>query len=316
MTVRQSQSRSIKWLWLLLSLLSRNGLIMVSTSTSSSSLTMLVEDHNWNAIVSAYSSAPGHKLSVADSMAYESEVNQRITRGEWPLEAWEAYQIVAAQSGNVDSAALLLKYGVPHGEAVAETSTETAKKKKMKNRKNIDVPKGLIKSEEQARTLSKVILPPAIYQKVGVVPETLQASYRRDPQSMALILEDTKNLAQLEASGLNGLTALQVAASLNDVETLDVLYRHGADVNARHPFADSTALHFAVEMNAVQAVESLCEHDAAIDAQKIDGGQPIHIAADLCHAQALEALLSPPCSADKDAIMLGDTTPLYLGMCA
>jgi len=49
------------------------------------------------------------------------------------------------------------------------------------------------------------------------------------------------------------LIALQVAASMGHQDVLKVLLQKGANVNARHKFAGSTALHFAVEMGQVSS---------------------------------------------------------------
>ena len=48
----------------------------------------------------------------------EAAVAARISSGDWPSSAYDEYQRIAAGSGNVDSAALLLSYGV--GATVAE----------------------------------------------------------------------------------------------------------------------------------------------------------------------------------------------------
>jgi ankyrin repeat protein len=79
---------------------------------------------------------------------------------------------------------------------------------------------------------------------------------------------------------MNGATALQIAASMGHLDTMRVLLDAGANPDAPHKFAKSTALHFAAEMGQHEAVALLCERGANVEAAKIQGGRPLHVAAD------------------------------------
>lgn len=98
---------------------------------------------------------------------------------------------------------------------------------------------------------------------------------------------------------------------MGHVDVLEVLVKYGADVNAKHKFAGSTALHFASEMGQVKAISFLCRHGANVEAAKIQGGTPLHIAADSNQTDVARVLVSD-CKAKTDSLLMGDTTPLYL----
>ena len=117
--------------------------------------------------------------------------------------------------------------------------------------------------------------------------------------------------AEVEKVGINGATALMIAASMGHVEVMKLLLEHGANANTPHKFAKSTALHFAAEMGQAGAVRILCEMGADSEATKIQGGRPLHTAADSNQTDVAEVLVKV-CKADLNALLLGDTTPLYL----
>ena len=60
-----------------------------------------------------------------------------------------------------------------------------------------------------------------------------------------------------------------------------------------------------------KAVKMLCKHGADAEAQKTNGGRPLHVAADSNQPESARVLLRS-CRADPNALLMGDTTPIYL----
>uniref|UniRef100_A0A1L8DIW8 Ion transport domain-containing protein n=1 Tax=Nyssomyia neivai TaxID=330878 RepID=A0A1L8DIW8_9DIPT len=98
-------------------------------------------------------------------------------------------------------------------------------------------------------------------------------------------------------------TPLHCAAFGNSVEAAGVLLQHGAsvDINTKRQHLtynyEETLLHCAVRANAVDCVKLFIAHGADVNSVKSNGTNPIHLAADLGHAQCLNALL---CAKDVD----------------
>ena len=53
-----------------------------------------------------------------------------------------------------------------------------------------------------------------------------------------------------------------IAASLGNLEAIDILIENNANIHLKHKFAGSTALHFAAEMNQAESIKKLCEFGA------------------------------------------------------
>ncbi|CAJ1440251.1 unnamed protein product [Effrenium voratum] len=64
-------------------------------------------------------------------------------------------------------------------------------------------------------------------------------------------------------------------------------------------------------MGHVQVVRMLCQLGADVEAEKSQGGSALHTAADTDNAEVARVLLES-CGADPEALLLGDTVPLYL----
>ena len=121
-----------------------------------------------------------------------------------------------------------------------------------------------------------------------------------------------KNGANVEARARHGATPLMIAASLNMVDSINILVKQGhADVNAAHFFAKTTALHFAAEMGHTEAISLLCKLGANVNLRTSSGGTPIHTASDSNRPQVLKVLVEE-CLGDVNSLLNGDTTPLYL----
>eukprot|EP01084_Bolivina_argentea_P145399 254856_1 len=122
-----------------------------------------------------------------------------------------------------------------------------------------------------------------------------------------------KEGAYTEAKSSSGATALHFAACLNHTDIVDLLInKYNADCNTPHPFASSTALHFAVEMNNYHIVEILCNSQKCdAEAAKSHQGRSIHIAAETGSAESLIMLIEK-CKVDLESQLLNDTTAMYL----
>lgn len=110
-----------------------------------------------------------------------------------------------------------------------------------------------------------------------------------------------------------GLTALMIAATRNHPTVIRYLVQHGgANVTYAHKFAGTTALHMAAELGHTEAVEALCSVGANIRALTSTGSTPLHTAAHAGAGRPVVHSLVRVCGAEVDALMNEDTTPLYL----
>ena len=225
-----------------------------------------------------------------------------------------------SSTGNVDSARLLMEFSmVPSVRATAGSELHEA------------AAEG---DAERVARLTDVETGTALVDPTkgdGTTP-LITAAMMGHADVVAILLEQGADPAK---AGLNGVNALHVAASMGHVEVMALLLDGGADPDARHAFAKSTALHFAAEMGQAAAVRLLCERGANVEAEKIQvgpaqdpppppwrplnpppfvrqGGRPLHAAADSNQTEVTAALVEPPCSAQRDALLLGDTTAMYL----
>ncbi|KAJ9445368.1 hypothetical protein DIPPA_07027 [Diplonema papillatum] len=113
-------------------------------------------------------------------------------------------------------------------------------------------------------------------------------------------------------AAVNGISPLMMAATSGCLPVVsELLSSPDIDVDAKHPFAGSTALHFAAEMGRGAVVSALCKAGASARATKKTGGTALHSAADANRTGAARALVGD-CGSDVDALLNGDTTPLYL----
>ena len=125
--------------------------------------------------------------------------------------------------------------------------------------------------------------------------------------------------ANVEAVGNNGVTPLMMASTTGRIDIVTVLLDARAedglgvdlDLDRAHAFAGNTALHFAAEMGHVAVVRALCQAGSNADARKVNGGTPLHSAADANQTLAATELIGG-CGARTDILLMEDTTPLYL----
>lgn len=121
-----------------------------------------------------------------------------------------------------------------------------------------------------------------------------------------------KHGADVDLMSNNGITPLMAAASFGHANVVGKLLLSGALAKAAHPFAKTTALHFASEMGNVDVIKTLCRHQPKLgDVRNKIGGTPLHTAADTNQSASVSALLNY-CKSNVEILMNGDTTPLYL----
>ena len=112
----------------------------------------------------------------------------------------------------------------------------------------------------------------------------------------------------VDARDALGSTPLIDAAWSGNAETCQFLLQHGADVNAVHQEAHSTALEYAVLTGRVAIVKLLLSAGARVDKEYRDRQTVLHLAAERGNSQIVELLLAA--HADVGAVDSEDNTPL------
>eukprot|EP01045_Picozoa_sp_COSAG04_P029608 COSAG04_NODE_4909_length_1829_cov_1.162428_1_plen_349_part_00 len=233
-------------------------------------------------------------LEPAEAMQKEREMNSRVSSGQQDESAWHQHQYVMASTGNVDSARILIEYGV--APSLQKMAQDGSPLQLAAASGDLDAAEQILEDGDTGVVLHEMSQQPliaaAMMGHADIVGLLLHEGH--DPQTV----------------GANGATALMVAASMGHLLTIDVLIQHGANVDYRHKFAGSTAIHFAAEMGQVGAVKKLCAAGADVESEKTHGGRPLHTAADTNQADIIVALLE--CGAKRDSLLMDDTTALYL----
>uniref|UniRef100_A0A182QEN6 Ion transport domain-containing protein n=1 Tax=Anopheles farauti TaxID=69004 RepID=A0A182QEN6_9DIPT len=111
-------------------------------------------------------------------------------------------------------------------------------------------------------------------------------------------------------------TPLHCAAFGNSLATAELLIASGArlDVPTNKQHCEESLLHCAVRSNAIECLRFFISHGSDVNALERNGTNPIHLAADLGHAQCLAALLECPTADPNVRIQQGDKqmTALHL----
>lgn len=230
------------------------------------------------------------------------------------VKAYDAYQTLAASSGNVDSARLMLDY------AFAPTVHEILAQSKRGERNLFvaallcDVPLAMSLLEEEGGRAAAIVdtmsdgstpLMAAVHGHCEEVLELLLIALGEN-----LVAAD--DLAALvDATGSHGLSALTVGVLRASYRNVKLLLGAGASPNQAHAFARSTPLHMAAELGHVGIMQLLCQHGANSSAITAVGGTALHTAAQVGMDRSVSPLIRA-CAVPPDALLQGDTTALYL----
>jgi ankyrin repeat protein len=101
------------------------------------------------------------------------------------------------------------------------------------------------------------------------------------------------NGAHPNFSGILGRTPLHSVAFYGEIEIVQVLLKHKADVTARTDDGE-TSLYFASEgysSRCPNVARLLLQHGAGVNAQRNDGSTPLHVAARYGRVETLRVLL-------------------------
>lgn len=238
-------------------------------------------------------------MTHAQAIYRELEVVRKVNDGVWPVEAYHGYQLIAAGSGNVDSARLLVAYAL-------DPAMHHFRRSANKN------------SLHYAAAVCDISLLSDLLSEETAVDDA-DDKYEMTPLMVAVYfgcIDAVKTLtsegADVNLCGRHGMNAVMIAASLGRDIAIETLVESGrADVNARHKFAGTTALHMAAELNHSKAIASLCKLGADENMTTSIGSTALHVAAAANAFLSIEPLVTI-CHVDPNAIMNNDTTALYL----
>lgn len=216
-----------------------------------------------------------------------------------------AFQYKRVQQGQVDSARLLLVFGMVPSTSYIDKQTASMF---MEEREGTDEVAAAAEKGDADPSQLPALLDPSLRYADGSTPVHMAASFGL-PESIRTLV---KARADINAVANTGVQPIHAAAIMGHAEVVGLLSELGANVDARHGFAQSTPLHFAAEMGHPDVVQRLCELGADVEAEKKHGGTAMHISADTNNSAVTQALIDAPCEADPDAVLLGDTVPLYL----
>lgn len=114
----------------------------------------------------------------------------------------------------------------------------------------------------------------------------------------AILRGEDHNVAILLARGMNpdmrgksGVPALLYAVIARRMESVTLLLKAGADIEARSPLTGETALVIAAMNNAHEMIRLLLSYGFEVDACGISGGTPLLYAVYCGHLEAVELLL-------------------------
>lgn len=114
----------------------------------------------------------------------------------------------------------------------------------------------------------------------------------------------------LNATNCEGLTALHVAAIAGNLDMINILLNHGANVSVRTK-SGATALHFACRerrLNVIKLLLNRCHSADIIDLKDSRGDTPLHYAVEQNQLRIVEILLSA--KADKSLRNLAGQRPI------
>lgn len=252
----------------------------------------------WEGLVDVAQPVPKRDMSAAEGRWRYQRMESQVARGGGAA-AWYTANYYFAQTGNLDCARSLLEFGVVPsvrraGLAVAEFPLHAAAMRgdgaevaRLIDEEGYD-------SDARAADDTTPLVVAVMANQSGVVELLLERG------------------ADVHASGHNGMTPAHIAASQGTIPVLELLLTRDVDLNMKHKFAGSAPIHFAAEMGEADTVAWLCRNGADADAEKVQGGGALHIAAELNQTAVIRALVSRDCNASTETRLLNDTTPIYL----
>eukprot|EP01035_Chromulina_nebulosa_P030241 gene30241-40186_t len=266
-------------------------------------------------------------VSFSEASSREQEVVQNVESGRWSVQAYNEYQRFASVTGNVDSARLLLTYGVGHILQVTASGHRLIIVRELFNAAlSCDEQKfqSLVQSVQSDNTATSIFQDGSYAADDGTTL-LMAASFSGCQSIVDLILtmliaaEDHDPLVDtteyIEKVGSHGMNALMIAAAVgSDGVVSSILTIGHANINATHKFTVSTALHMAAEMNQASAVAVLCRHYANANLLTTSTrSNALHVAAHSNASEETIAALVNDCGLDpNNGLMNGDTTALYL----
>jgi ankyrin repeat protein len=115
------------------------------------------------------------------------------------------------------------------------------------------------------------------------------AASRNQTEQVQALLEDRLNDPDV-IDGQSGRTALDFAASFDNLTMAQLLLDHGAHIDWRDTMGDS-ALHYAAERGNLDVMRFLMAHGATVDFANKQGITPIMVASDHGQPDAVRLLL-------------------------
>eukprot|EP00439_Symbiodinium_sp_Y106_P046699 s5647_g5.t5 len=197
-----------------------------------------------------------------------------------------AFQYRRVQDSQVDSARLLLVFGlVPSARHLDPSTAELFRRNRTNSKSNAS---GQLAASYRDRLA------------------TLSASQRYADGSMPLHLAVMFGLSE----SVDAL--LHAGADVHATSDSGVLPIHASAI-AGHRYSLDLLVEARADPNAPQALQVPLQCTSLPKwAAKAQGGTALHTAADTNNSAVVEALLSEPCSCDPEALLLGDTPALYL----
>jgi ankyrin repeat protein len=116
----------------------------------------------------------------------------------------------------------------------------------------------------------------------------IAASHNETAAVQELLIEEGNDPDGIDSSG--GRTALDYAATFNNVAMAQILLAHRAHVDARDTFGNS-ALHWAAETGNLEMMRFLIASKANVDFQNRQGITPIMVAAEHVQPAAVRLLI-------------------------
>jgi ankyrin repeat protein len=246
-------------------------------------------------------------ISYALATSREKEVVIMVNKGKWSYQSYVDYQIFVSKTGNVDSAKLLIEYGIRN------TIDELKGKNNdlfFENNLILSILDCNINRLENEIVNNQLNLLNIALSDDKITP-LLLAVYN---DCYSIIKYLLKEGVYVDEVSLNGLTPLMVAASLGYINIIELLIKSGASINYKHKFAETTALHMASELGQIQSIIMLCELGANVNVYTSIGGTPLHTAAQVgtLDNRMMKSFLKHCPLVNINSLMNNDTTPLYL----